>query len=322
MSPVMTVRVACPERLREPVLAFLSSQADLVTLTVSECLEPPGATITADIPREGANSIIDGLMDLDVHEFGTIQLAPVPAWISRRAMAAEAAAPGDGADAVVWSEVIHRCYEETRLNWTYVSFMILATLLAGIAVITDSSILLIGAMVLGPEFVPVAALGVALVRRRGNLLRQALSTLLLGFVISIAVVTVVSWLAHQAHLFGAAEVSPDSRPGTSFIFQPDQWSFIIAVIAGSAGVLAMTSARGSGLVGVFISVTTIPASGNIAVALAVGAWHEMWGSAATLLINIVGMAIAGWLTLLVQNFVWRRVRRPSARFPQSRQAPY
>lgn len=312
MPPVMTVSVACPESLRQPVLDVLQGQPDLVTLTVTTAMEPSGVSIAASIPRESVNAVIDALVALDVHHLGTISLAPVPSWISRRALAAEDLAPGDSADVVVWSEVIQRCYEESRLNWTYVSFMILATLLAGIAVITDSSILLIGAMVLGPEFVPVAALGVALVRKRGQLLRGALSTLLLGFVISIAVVTVIAWLGHHVEMFGAAQVDASSRPGTSFIFQPDRWSFIIALVAGAAGVLAMTSARGSGLVGVFISVTTIPASGNIAVALAVGSWAEMWGSAATLLINIAGMALAGWATLAFQSLVWSRVRRPSA----------
>ncbi len=55
--------------------------------------------------------------------------------------------------------------------------MVLATLLAAIAIVTDSVILVIGAMVLGPEFVAIAALGVGLVRRRANLFRQALRTL-------------------------------------------------------------------------------------------------------------------------------------------------
>ena len=69
----------------------------------------------------------------------------------------------------MWAEVTQRAYEESELNWTYLSFMTLATLLASIAIIVDSQILVIGAMVLGPEFVAIAALGLALVRRRGSL---------------------------------------------------------------------------------------------------------------------------------------------------------
>jgi uncharacterized hydrophobic protein (TIGR00271 family) len=103
------------------------------------------------------------------------------------------------------------------------------------------------------------------------------------------------------------------RPGTSFIYSPDGWSVVIAVIAAAAGVLTLTSAKVSGLAGVFISVTTVPAAGNIGLALAFGAWHEMRGSALQLLVNISGMAIAGWLTLAIQHALWSRVSLRRAR---------
>ena len=110
------------------------------------------------------------------------------------------------------------------------------------------------------------------------------------------------------------------RPGTGFIYQPDKWSFLVSVIAAAAGVLSMTSARVGGMAGVFISVTTVPAAGNIALGLAVGAWQEVWGSAAQLIINVVGMAIAGWLTLLLQHSVtthlmgrWKNVKHDRLR---------
>jgi uncharacterized membrane protein len=77
--------------------------------------------------------------------------------------------PGSPADSVVWAEVTHRAYEESELNWTYLTFMTLATSLASIAIVLDSPILVIGAMVLGPEFVAIAALALALVRRRYSL---------------------------------------------------------------------------------------------------------------------------------------------------------
>jgi uncharacterized membrane protein len=122
------------------------------------------------------------------------------------------------------------------------------------------------------------------------------------------VVTVLSLIARALGLITVADVETQGRLGTSFIYSPNIWSFIVAVIAGAAGVLALTSAKSGGLVGVFISVTTIPASGNIAVASVFGLWPEVWGSAVTLVVNITGMAIAGWLTLGVQQYVWRRVR--------------
>ena len=97
------------------------------------------------------------------------------------------------------------------------------------------------------------------------------------------------------------------RPGTGFIYTPDKWSFIVALIAAAAGVLALTSSRVGGLSGVFISVTTIPAAANIALGLAFWVGHEVWGSVLQLLLNITGMALAGWATLAVQHLVWQRI---------------
>ena len=73
--------------------------------------------------------------------------------------------------------------------------------------------------------------------------------------------------------------------------------------------LSLTSSRVGGLAGVFISVTTIPAAGNVALGMAVGVWDEVWGSTLQLGVNLVGMAVAGALTLLLQQAVWRRVGR-------------
>ena len=81
----------------------------------------------------------------------------------------------------------------------------------------------------------------------------------------------------------------------------------MAIIAEAAGVLTLTSARVGGLSGVFISVTTVPAAGNVALGLAFGLAGEVSGSALQLLVNITAMAVAGWLTLTVQQLVWRRM---------------
>ena len=182
----------------------------------------------------------------------------------------------------------------------------LATLLAAIAIILDSQVLVIGAMVLGPEFGAIAALGVALVRRRYRLFGYALRTLVLGFLAAIVVTMLLALAARGLGWVSYANLT-SARTETSFIYHPDKWSFIVAVIAAAAGVLSITSARLGGLSGVFISVTTVPAAGNVALGIAVGAWNEVSGSAEQLAINITGMALAGWLTLALQRALWSRV---------------
>ena len=98
-----------------------------------------------------------------------------------RAELAERAAPGAPEDAIVWEIVVGHAADNTRSSWSYHAFLCLATMIAGVAVITDSPVLVVGAMVVGPEFGPVSALAVALVLRRWRLARRAIRLLVLGF---------------------------------------------------------------------------------------------------------------------------------------------
>ena len=167
-------------------------------------------------------------------------------------------------------------------------------------------------MVLGPEFGAVAALGVALVRGRLTLLARAARTLVLGFVIAILMTTLAA-LVGRALGWVTLEDVAGPRPETAFIYAPDKWSFIVAVIAAAAGVLSLTSARVGGLSGVFISVTTVPAAGNVALGLAFGVSEEIVGSGLQLIVNLTAMALAGWAALAVQQAIWSRVSTHRAR---------
>lgn len=305
---MLKLRVLSPAAMTGDVVRILESEPCTSGLVVIKgaAIRPIGDLVLADLPREAVNDIVAQLRKAGVHHEGTIEIQPVDTWLSSAGFEAELAAPGSSADAVVWADVAQRSYEESELNWTYVSFMSLATAIAAIAIVLDSEILVIGAMVLGPEFGAVAALGVALVRRRYALLWHAVRTLVLGFAAAIALTTVFALLGRTLGWITLANVT-GPRPATDFIYSPDKWSFIVAVIAGAAGVLSLTSARSGGLAGVFISVTTVPAAGNIALGIAFGAGFEIWPSALQLLTNISGMALAGWATLAVQQVVWSRV---------------
>lgn len=298
-EPMLQFRISVPGSMTADVLAALEDPGvSSLAVLAGASRRPAGDVIVADVAREIANDVIARLHDLGVARAGSVLIDPVDAWLSSEGLEAEKRAPGSPADSVVWAQVAHHAYEDAELNWTYGSFLVLATLLAGIAVVIHSEILVIGAMVLGPEFGVIAALGLALVRRRRRLFRTAVRTLVLGFALAIAVTTVVTLAGHALGWVDRQDIAA-GQGALSFIYSPDQWSIAVAVIAGAAGVLSLTSDRIGGLSGVFISVTTIPAAGNIAVATALGAWTEVGGSALQLVVNLVGMALAGWLTLTV-----------------------
>ncbi|MEI8083889.1 MAG: DUF389 domain-containing protein, partial [Actinomycetes bacterium] len=303
---MLQLRVYSPTNHTQAVTAVLADNPAVSVLSVDTgaSIKPAGDVITADVAREAANAIIDELVAIGVHHDGTIALTPIPTWISQAGLDADQRAPGEESDAVVWAESAQEAYKSSTISWSYLSFMVLATLLASIAIILDSQILVIAAMVLGPEFGAVAAMGLALVRHRYALLRRAILALAVGFFVAIAVTSLVTLVGRALGWVTVIQVEAP-RPDTQFIYTPDKWSFLVALIAGVAGVLALTSQRSGGLVGVFISVTTIPAAGNIALGIAFWLPAEIWGSTIQLLLNITGMAISGWATLEAQKIIFR-----------------
>ncbi|GAB2649244.1 DUF389 domain-containing protein [Nocardia goodfellowii] len=305
---MLHIRVNAPAAMTDAVIKIFDEDDAVTGLSVlrGASVKPPGDLVLADVAREAGNDVITRLRELGVHREGTVEVDAVRTWLSRSGFDAEVRTPGSSSDAVVWADVAQRSYEETELNWTYLSFMTLATVIASIAIVLDSQVLLIGAMVLGPEFGAIAALGVALVRRRFTLLGLALRTLLIGFAVSITVTFVLALIGRGLGWITVDDVI-GPRPSTAFIYTPDKWSFIVAVVAAMAGVLALTSAKATGMAGVFISVTTVPASGNIALGAVFGVSEAVWGSSLQLVVNLTGMAVAGWATLAFQQAVWHRM---------------
>ena len=130
----------------------------------------------------------------------------------------------------------------------------------------------------------------------------AASTMVAMFLIDWRL-TLLSLVANWTGLITGDEVTRP-RPNTGFIWHPDQWSFVVALLAGAAGALALAVARSATMVGVFISVTTVPAAGNLALGLAFWDRHEIDGSLGQLGINIAGMVVAGAVVLVLMRWTW------------------
>ena len=309
----MHLRVISPSETTEQVLSYLVAEPAVANLVVHRgaAVDPAGDVVIADVARESANEVLRALKAMGLDKNGSIALDAVGVALSSRGSEAEKAAPGAGDDAVVWEEIAERTGEESRLSVTFLLFLSIATVIAGIGVLLDQPILIVGAMVVGPEFGPLAALSVGVIRRRPRVIGRSLLALTVGFAVAI-VVTVLSTLALNAGGLVTREMLLGARPLTDFIWRPDALSWVIAFLAGIAGILSLTTAKSGALIGVLISVTTVPAAGNVAVAIAYGVPDEAWGSALQLGINLGAIATAGILTLAVQRWLSRR-RRPAAR---------
>jgi uncharacterized hydrophobic protein (TIGR00271 family) len=270
---------------------------------------PPGDLVLCDLAREAADDVVEWLQSQGVHRDGAIALEAVETVVSDAAAAAEAAVPGHGTDSLVWEELEATAREQAALTPSLLVLMAVATMIAGVAILLDSPILVVGAMVVGPEYGPLSALCVAAVRGRWHGVRVAATTLLVAVVVGALATFVLTVLLHATGV-ASADYDLTARQLTAFSSRPDALGAVIAVLAGIAGMLSLTEGRSGVLVGVLVSATTIPAIANIGVAAAYGEVPEMWGSALQLAINVVGLVLAGVGTLWVQaGLVDRRAPR-------------
>ena len=314
------MRIVAPDWLAERTLELLrgSGSACNVIHLRGVAQKPEGDVILADVAREDASVIIADLRELDVPEHGSIALEYVDIEISDAADRAERHAHGLPSDAIVWEDVQHRTSENTELSLSFLAFMVLAMLLAAIAILNDEPILIIGAMIVGPEFGPLAGLSVAIVQLQRELVRRSLAALAVGFPAGI-LLTCAGVLILRGTGLDPDEFVSGENALSKFISHPDLYSFLVAYIAGTVGVLSLTSAKSGALIGVLVSVATIPAAANIGVAAAYGDWGEAGGAAAQLGINLTTIVVAGVVTLFVQRR-WYMTRRRAHLIDPAREA--
>jgi uncharacterized hydrophobic protein (TIGR00271 family) len=254
--------------------------------------------VTAEVETDAADVVLDLLRDcgltadnVTLWRTNAIQVDPV-----RRA----------GREATVWADVIGRAGEHSRLAVVYVLYMVAAGVVAGVGVLTGSAILVVGAMALSPDLLPISAAAVGIVERRWLLTARALVTLALGLAVvtatAAAATGVLRWsgrIEQDLDLAGSV-LGPsltDVGPG----------SVLVALAAGMAGMLAYETA-GAAAVGVAISVTTIPAAAYVGDAIGLGGRQDGVGALGVLATNVVGIVTAAAVTLGSQRHLRRRRR--------------
>jgi len=269
--------------------------------------------IEVDVAREAVDGLLGGLRPLCLERGGSITLETFDTALGEAIDHAEQEAPGDGGDALIWDELAQTTKDQSQLSAGFLLFLVIATLIAAVGLLTDSQVLIVGAMVLGPEFGPLAGLAVAAVAHDWAAARLGARALLIGFPLAIAVTGVLVAVLHavgevpQAYLDGRQTL-------TSFVSSPNVFSVIVALLAGIAGTISLTAEKSSTLVGVFISVTTVPAAAAIAAAAVTGQGSQAVGAIVQLLVNLACIVLASTITLHAQRGLWRRItdRRPAA----------
>ena len=302
------LRVVSSADLTEKTVALLAGDPGVLNLVVlpGRARNPDGDAIECDVMSGSANTVLPNLRRLQVDRRGSIVIEPVELAISGRVADIETQQLGALANAPVWEEVEARIRAEGTYSPSFYLFLISAGIIGAVGILTNSQILIVAAMVLGPEYGAITSVALGLDRHSGKAVREGLSALTVGFVLAVVAAFAFALLVRVLGLEPTA-FRIGIRPVTNLIDTPNLYSLVVAVLAGVVGIVSLTHARSSTLLGVFISVTTIPAASDIGVASAFGSWSEARGSLLQLLLNIVVLIVVGLLTLKFVRLLWRRI---------------
>jgi uncharacterized hydrophobic protein (TIGR00271 family) len=255
------------------------------------------AMATADVSGDAADAALEAMRELGVppEDVELLRIDSIGPATGRRPLGG-----------VVWADLLSQAGANARPLARYVVFMAAAGVIAAFGVIYDNQILIVGAMAVSPDTLPITATCTALVLGRWRLAGRALATLVVGLAIAGVVAGVMTALLDVLGLLSAGfDVGESGLEGLQTV---NVSTPIVAFAAGVVAILALET-RASAAVGVAISVTTIPASAYLGVAAGVGEASKALGALLVLTINVAMLIAAGCVTLLVQRSQARAVSR-------------
>jgi uncharacterized hydrophobic protein (TIGR00271 family) len=307
--------VSQPDRT-DGLLEALDSDPGVSSLVVlpGAARRSGGDAVQFDVGPGSANSVFQQLKTFTGGQGNPVAVEYVDATLGERPAPATKHFLMQRDLAPVWELVEARIRSDAVYAPSFYALLAIAGLIGAVGILTNSQILIVGAMVVGPEYNAIMGVALGLDKRARRPVLRGLLALLAGFTAAVLLTLLfglaIRWSGHTPKLY-----SLGVRPVSGLINNPNLFSVVVAVLAGIVGVVSLTEARASALIGVFISVTTIPAAADIGLSLAYSSWGEARGSAFQLLLNVVLLIAVGAAALRAQRFIWRPRERPGAGQP-------
>ena len=259
---------------------------------------PGQAVATADLAAEAVDSTLAKMQSLGIpaKDVVLLEVHRIGPSAAQRPLAT-----------VIWSDLLSQAGANARPLARYLVFMAAAGVIAAFGVIYANTILIVGAMAISPDLLPITAAATALVLRRWGLVGKAVGALVIGLACACAVGAVMTAVLDGVGLLPAG-LEPNQTGFLDGLATVNIATPIVALAAGIVAILGIET-KASTAVGVAISVTTIPASALLGVAAGLGKLHQAVGALEVLGINITMILVGSTLTLIVQRALARRRSR-------------
>jgi uncharacterized hydrophobic protein (TIGR00271 family) len=291
---VLFVQITGHSKRAESIAAMLDQLEGARAVTLVSAVRPGHSVATATIPPPALDGLLEQLEHLGVSRTDITVT---------RAESVGQPAGGVQEAGVVWSDVLGSAWRDARPIGRFLAFMFAAGVIACYGVTDDNAILIVGAMAVSPDLLPIVAIAVGVVGRKPKLARTALLSLVVGLALASLAAAIFAFAQDQLDLLPSGFNLHKTGILGGLVDVNDE-TIVVAFVAGAAGMLAFET-RAVAAVGVAISVTTIPAAAYLGVAAGLGELTKSLGAFGVLSANVAMMVLGASLVLWAQRLIER-----------------
>jgi len=309
---VRLVQVSIPAGKRETVLDLLDEEG--IDYVVTD--ETSGRAYTAvayfPLPTRAVEPILESLREvgLEREAYTVVVSAETVASEKFEALQAEYAEREDSEERIARQELEARASDLAPALPTYLVMTVVSAVIATAGLLLDSPATVVGSMVIAPLIGPAMAAAVGSVVDDAEMFRRGVVLQLLGVILAVASATAFAIFVQATNLVPPG-LDPLSLSEIEERLSPNFLSLAVAIGAGVAGAISLTTGVSTALVGVMIAVALIPPAATVGIGIAYGEPALALGSGVLVAVNVLSINLAALVVL------WYSGYRPEHLFRQS-----
>jgi uncharacterized hydrophobic protein (TIGR00341 family) len=307
---VRLVQVTVPAGKREAVTSTLDDDGVDYVLTDETSGREYTAIVSFPLPTAAVEPVLDDLREAGLERDSFTVVVDAETVVSRRfeQLQEEYEENEANGDRISRDELTARARDMAPSLVTFVTMTLISTVVATAGLLVDSPAVVVGSMVIAPLIGPAMATSVGTVVDDEELFDRGVRLQVLGGVLAVAGAALFAFAVRWAGIVPLTATEVFAIGEVRERLSPDVLSLAVALGAGVAGALSLSTGVSSALVGVMIAAALVPPTAVVGIGIAWGRPTAVVGSAVLVMVNFVA------INLVALAVLWRQGYRPERWF--------
>jgi uncharacterized hydrophobic protein (TIGR00341 family) len=299
---VRLVQLTVPSGKLETVRAALDDEGVDFVITEETSDRQYAAIAYIPLPTNAVEPVLERLREAGVDESTYTVILDAQTVVSRDfEKIEERYAEAEDTDRIAQAELVATALDLVPPLRAYLVMTVVSAVIATAGLLLDSPAVVVGSMVIAPLIGPAMTASVGTVVVDEEMFTRGVKLQVVGLLLSVASAAVFAWFVRTVNLVPPI-TDVTAIPEVRERLAPDFLSLVVAIGAGVAGSLSMTTGVSSALVGVMIAVALIPPAATVGIGIAWGRPMVSLGSGVLVLVNLLSINLAALVVLRYSGY--------------------